>query len=539
MAVGRALFFLIILFVSIECRVWNEDEWADSNVRHTSCRCHRTTEWERSPFPLRVLNCSAIFWPADGATMREMAPKMREFPDCIDEEAILDLSHNGLLDFNTSGLFTNFQRRLVRQLDLSGNRLKRVRQDAIETFPQLVVLKLSNNRLGVNGFSSSWLRGTSSRTLKELHMADNALERVPSNAFAQLTALEKLVLDENPRFVNSSFFGALELPSSLKELSLEGCGLRTLAHMPDQMRNVETLSLARNELDYLLPFFRNFSRLRTLDLSGNPFAQIDFLLAQVVELKMRQMPRLYVLDLSGSRSLEFIHPTAFGFEPSLNQNKALSLRVLNVENCALTKLNSTTFPWTQLEELHLSGNPWNCDASMEWLFRAYSTRRWTTGRNLTCAFPWSRRGMEPGLAYDTPIAYTPAYWQRDSRTTDWWNRWATTRQPRRPYWFAESTRSPYTDELGGEVDEWWARDVMPALRSAPHHPAVYFAAGAIASAVVLLAGWCCCQAVGCCFRRCCRPKPRSSWGVRNEAADDRRLIPDDDTKTEVDTISNI
>ncbi|KAI6227655.1 LRRCT domain-containing protein [Aphelenchoides fujianensis] len=557
MAAGRTL-FLFFLFVSIECREWDSaEEWMIGNVKHTRCRCHRTTEWERSPFPLRVLNCSAIFWPSDGATMREMAAKMREFPDCIDEEAILDLSHNGLVDFNASELLTPSQRSLVRQLDLSGNRLKAIDRDAVDSFSRLAVLKLGGNKLGDSDrdgdhyFPSSWIRDTLGRTLKELHLDNNALEAVSSNAFARLTTLEKLVLDENPRFVNSSYFGALELPSSLKELSLEGCGLNERVHMPDQMRKVESLSLARNELRYLPSIFRDFSRLRTLDLSGNPFERIDFVLPQVVELKMRQMPRLFyigsyafssfsnlrVLDLAGSRELSAIHPTAFGFGE--DGAKARALRVLNVENCGLMKLNSTTLPWTQLEELRLGGNPWNCDDSMGWLFRAWSTRRWTVGRNLTCASPWSRRGMEPRLAYDTPIAYTPASWQRDPRTTDRRNRWATTRQPRFPFWFAESTRAPYTDELGGEVDEWWARDVMPALRSAPHHPAVYFAAGAIASAVVLLAGWCCCQAVGCCFRRCCCPKPRSSWGVRNEAVDDRRLIPDDETKTEVETISNI
>ncbi|KAI6233427.1 LRRCT domain-containing protein [Aphelenchoides fujianensis] len=525
-----------------------------ANVQLTRCRCHRTTEWERSPFPLRVLNCSAIFWPSNYATMEEMAAKMREFPDCIDEEAILDLSHNGLFEFNPSGLFTDFQRSLVRQLDLSGNRLEAIDRDAIETFPQLVVLKLGGNRLNANDrdgdhyFPSSWLCGTLGRTLKELHLDANALEAVPSNAFAQLTALEKLVLDENPHFVNSSFFGALELPSSLKELSLESCGLRTLAYVPAQMRKVETLSLARNELRYIRSMFRNFSRLRTLDLSGNLLEQIDFVLPQLVELKLRQMSRLYaiqdeefsaftslrVLDLSSSSDLYKIEPNAFGFER--DGPKARALRVLNLEDCGLTRLNRTTIPRPQLEELLLGGNPWNCDDSMEWLFRTWNTSRWTTGRNLTCASPWSRRGMQPYLAYDTAMATTTrAYWQRDSRITDWGNRWATTRHPQFPFWFAESTRSPYTDELGGEVDEWWAREVMPALRSAPHHPAVYFAAGAIASAVVLLAGWCCCQAVGCCFRRCCCPKPRSSWGVRNEAADDRRLIPDDDPKTEIET----
>ncbi|KAI6219134.1 Leucine-rich repeat neuronal protein 3-like [Aphelenchoides fujianensis] len=553
MAAGRALFLFFLLLVSIECRVWNEDEWIASNTKHTSCRCHRSAEFSRLASSGQVLNCSNIWGPSDRPTMREVAEKLHELPDCIRGEATLDFSNNGLVDFDLDGIVNVSQWSFIRKLDLSGNNLYSLDRETMDLFPRLEVLQLDHNKFGAYDFATWPLKGNLTRSLTELHLGYNSLSTLPFDSFKHLKKLKKLVLDGNPRFVNSSFFGIPEFPPSLKELSLEGCELRGLDHLPLNVQNVESLSLARNKLRYIPSIFHNFSRPRSLDLSGNPLERINFVLPQLVELKMRQMPRLYsiennafsafsnlrVLDLSGSSELSTIHPNAFGFESSSSWNKALSLRVLNVENCGLMKLNSTTIPLSQLEELRLGGNPWICDPSMEWLFRAWSTRRWTVGRNLTCDYPLSLRGVEPWKAYETPIPYTPAYWQRDSRTTDRWDRWATTRQPRFPFWFAESTRSPYTDELGGEVDEWWARDVMPALRSAPHHPAVYFAAGAIASAVVLLAGWCCCQAVGCCFRRCCCPKPRSSWGVRNEAADDRRLIADDDTKTEVDTISNI
>ncbi|KAI6220030.1 hypothetical protein M3Y99_01632200 [Aphelenchoides fujianensis] len=302
--------------------------------------------------------------------------------------------------------------------------------------------------------------------------------------------------------------------------------------MPAQMRKLETLSLARNKLIYLPSIFRDFSRLRTLDLSGNPF-ESDQLLSSAARRVEDAADALVCTpsktDLSlysstsvcwtfaGSSELSTIHPNAFGF--GQEGPKARALRVLNVENCGLMKLDSRTFPWTQLEEVHLGGKSLELrpidGVVVPRIF--HSPLDYRKKPHLRVSLVPSRNGAPLGLRHADLLharllaAATPA------QPTDG-NRWVTTRQPRFPFWFAESTRSPYTDELGGEVDEWWARDVMPTLRSAPHHPAVYFAAGAIASAVVLLAGCCCCQAVGCCFRRCCCPKPRSSWGVRNEAA---------------------
>ncbi|KAI6227670.1 Fibronectin type-III domain-containing protein [Aphelenchoides fujianensis] len=151
-------------------------------------------------------------------------------------------------------------------------------------------------------------------------------------------------------------------------------------NLPTQIAKLESLSLAQNEQEHFPWQLHSHARLRTLDLSGNPFERIVFLLPRLVVLRMRQMLRLHtienipfslftnlrVLDLAGSKKLTAICADAFGFaEPG---PKARALRVLNVENCALSSLDSRTFPLHQMERLHLNGNPWNCDEKMEWLF---------------------------------------------------------------------------------------------------------------------------------------------------------------------------
>lgn len=91
---------------------------------------------------------------------------------------------------------------------------------------ELVTLDLSYNRLGHlprkifgGGQGLEW-------KLKNLYLDNNQLEKIEDHAFEDLTFLEKIVLDENHGLnLTDNTFGKL---ASLKELSLDGCNLRSL-----------------------------------------------------------------------------------------------------------------------------------------------------------------------------------------------------------------------------------------------------------------------------------------------------------------------
>jgi hypothetical protein len=74
------------------------------------------------------------------------------------------------------------------------------------------------------------------------------------------------------------------------------------------------------------------------------------------------------LTFEASRNLSQIHPHAFGVNVVEDENFDVNLRVLSFRGCNLRYLDGALEPiFNQLEELHLEGNPLNCNCNMKWI----------------------------------------------------------------------------------------------------------------------------------------------------------------------------
>lgn len=110
------------------------------------------------------------------------------------------------------------------------------------------------------------------------------------------------------------------------------------------------------------------------------------ILTDIGEYSLFGLPKLRTLSLEGSKNMTSFNHFAFGVNVVVNETD-LELRVLNLRGCNLRALNSSLLTiFKDLEELHLDGNPFNCDCEVHWV------KNMKTETNLECFTPKEFQG---------------------------------------------------------------------------------------------------------------------------------------------------
>lgn len=251
----------------------------------------------------------------------------------------LDLSNNpfGKIEPGPFDHLTNLE-----YLKLTSCNLTYISPEAFNHLENLRELELDNNSLR----SLVWTSVLSPLIrLEDLSLRNTNLINLPGDAFAKNTHLRSLVLADN----------------ELWHLNVDD----TLGH---NLHNLQSLDLSNCNLKERLSeeAFKNASKLRVLNLSGNPMFASD------LTAVLRHLPQLHKLSLSNCslrklpeafenldnlQELDVSHnPLEDAFVRLLNPLK--SLEYLDMSYCSLGYVGNNTFAqMTSLNKLIMSGNP--------------------------------------------------------------------------------------------------------------------------------------------------------------------------------------
>lgn len=317
-------------------------------------------------------------WLSDGVTnLTNEAFKADKLPANTVSLILSYQSFTEIPAFEGSGLI---------ELDMSNNLISIIKEFNFFKIKSLERLDLSYNQISeveVNAFTSLSL-------LHYVDLSDNHLVIIPANSFMPLTTIKTLKLSGNQGFgrimgkeaVNSSLalmYQQLGVSIDLKSLEMERCNLSAINLIIG--RGLEHLNLGFNDIKELskldIP-----PNVKKIELSGNPLNNLKaFSLSHVYNLQeiiMEDMPllghvdensfyglsKLHHVSFEGSKNLSFFHHFSFNTE----NDKNLELKILNLRGCNIRTLNDelkTVF--SHLEQLHLDGNPFNCDCDIQWI----------------------------------------------------------------------------------------------------------------------------------------------------------------------------
>uniref|UniRef100_A0A5S6QUJ4 LRRCT domain-containing protein n=1 Tax=Trichuris muris TaxID=70415 RepID=A0A5S6QUJ4_TRIMR len=218
----------------------------------------------------------------------------------------------------------------LKNLNLALNYLSKIPHPGIE-LPQLVSFSLEYNR--INSLPTWSFQGTPN--LLYLYLSGNKLTRLDPKAFCKIEELQYLSMgDVGIRRLNAEMFQCLP-------------NLYRLDIMDSALENIEIGALQK------LP------NLRSINLHNNRLTRID-------RSTFAGLSHLYSIDL-GSNRLHRIGNFAFSSLPSL--------RHLDISRNELELLETNTFDQSfqdtgEARSIYLCGNPWKCDAQLNWF------RRW-------------------------------------------------------------------------------------------------------------------------------------------------------------------
>lgn len=255
----------------------------------------------------------------------------------------MNLSRNKIDDLPRS-VFVNLDLEILR---LSHNQLTAIPFQVFAPMQDLRVLDLSHN--GIVTILDHFFKFN--RYIEELLLNNNNITKLTSNALADLTYLKRLDLSTN------------SLESVAKGLF-------------DALNNLEYLNLANNPITNVpSSTFRGLTNLRWINLSNNKLKQLTFGLFHF-------SPRVRSLTLD-STEIDILHNSEFLGLPLLEElkirnNKRLveiepylladtpQIKHLDISGNSLTFLPLALANLTQLQSLNIEGNPWACDCRMYW-----------------------------------------------------------------------------------------------------------------------------------------------------------------------------
>ncbi|KAK7077338.1 hypothetical protein SK128_003774 [Halocaridina rubra] len=348
--------------------------------------------------------------PTDLHEVREKGLDCRDrnIQDLPDELAIpdtiakVDFSRNHigqLLDitFNTNNK--------ILYLDFSDNDIEHLYDNVFQTVPNLKNLLLRNNKL--KSISEKAFVGVTNLT--SLDLSYNQLENLPSSAFESLTALEELILDFNP-LVRPDLL-LLANNSQLRSLSLSEVGIETLHpdFFPENLKKLEKLSLAHNDISFVptKALFRIRESLKELDLSGNPIQTLGaysfYGLSNVRSLRLDQMLKLETIEEFAFGDLRHLETCILRYMPRIVTIHPKAFRTANNKTEMIIPVEDFTFSfsilstlpekllnWSTLQYADMKYNHWNCDCQMQWVKNSSLLEK--VGSHMLCSKPIHLRG---------------------------------------------------------------------------------------------------------------------------------------------------
>ncbi|XP_074603980.1 uncharacterized protein LOC141857377 isoform X2 [Brevipalpus obovatus] len=225
----------------------------------------------------------------------------------------------------------------TKLLDLSGNRLEKLRKGSFQYLPNVHTLILTSAEIRSverNAFANL-------PSLHSLFMSGNQIASIADKAFATNFNLTLLILSHNPIIIlkNFTFYGL----SSLGELDLKNCHISILEEATfEPLIKLHTLWLDGNRLKILPPnIFRSLKNLHTLSITKN---EILF----ITEQNFYGLSSLRSLSFSVN-NLRKLEDTSFGNISTLQKLDLRNNRISSLEASTFTKL-------TNLESLDIRNN---------------------------------------------------------------------------------------------------------------------------------------------------------------------------------------
>nr|WBP49912.1 Toll-like receptor protein [Mimachlamys nobilis] len=272
----------------------------------------------------------------------------------------LDLSHNSLSDFNSSGLeFTS-----ITHLNLAFNNLKEIPSfcgpSGIET-GRYTSINLTENQITIiDQFCFKCLN-----FLRQLVLDQTMLKRIKKNTFSHLPRLESLSLNKigsrlkviEPNAFNSSTLKKLVFAHNDYRFDKRNSWL-VFESLPELL----TLDLTNNYLPY------NMNKFRRLFVNLRSLKRFILQTADLIEMPknlFQRMPNISELVLNGNRI------TGWNDDPAVFEN-VTSIRRLYFSGNNIKLINRTSFPENFLQSLtkySFSNNPFSCTCDLRWFLQ--------------------------------------------------------------------------------------------------------------------------------------------------------------------------
>uniref|UniRef100_A0A8D0L706 Chondroadherin n=1 Tax=Sphenodon punctatus TaxID=8508 RepID=A0A8D0L706_SPHPU len=294
---------------------------------------------------------------------------LRKIPKVSEQTKLLNLQRN-----NFPVLPANVFKEMkgLVSLHLQHSHIKEISSGAFRGLKQLVYLYLSNNEISVIKMGAF----EDLTELTYLYMDHNKISDLPKGLLSPLVNLFILQLGNNKlRELRS---GAFSGTKDLRWLYLSNNSLSSIqAGGLDDVENLAIFHLDKNQLSsYPVAAMSKLRVVEDLKLSHNPMKVIPDLAFQSFGRYMETLS----LDNMG---LEKFSDKAF--------TGVTTLKKIYIENNKLNQLPGT-FPFSNLETLTLSNNPWHCSCQLLPLRKWLESSR--SRPEAACASPSPARGQQ-------------------------------------------------------------------------------------------------------------------------------------------------
>ncbi|CAH0719923.1 unnamed protein product, partial [Brenthis ino] len=306
----------------------------------------------------------------------------------------LTLSNNKLLHIHTH-IFTDLH--VIHELFLDNNKIRHIDENAFDNMTTIEDLGLNDNflpsipssirklrslrSLDIGNNNITHLNRENFRGLTELfglRLVDNRITHLNEDTFEHLSQLQVLNLASNKIKIVSS--GCFRKNIKLKLLRMDGNEITKFDGIFSTLNSLVWLNMSANKissfdfdsfpssLDWLDLHMNYIDTFYNNDMNSNiNIKLLDLSYNNITELTVTSIPKSVEKLYLNDNSIRHIHVGAF--------SKLSRLSIVTLNNNKIVQLDMNAFRLDQinedndLPEFFISGNPFLCDCSMEWIQR--------------------------------------------------------------------------------------------------------------------------------------------------------------------------